>query len=71
MTRFSFLLLLFYRRDFEGNRPDVASKPEKFSGLAGATVTGVQQVGLRKSQVKVLHFLGISPRGWSGPSRDE
>ena len=45
--------------DFEGNRPKVASKPENFSGLAGATVTGVS---LLKSQVKVIHFMGTSPR---------
>ena len=37
-----------------------ASKPEKNSGLAGATVTGVS---LRKSQVKVIHLMGTSPKG--------
>ena len=37
-----------------------ASKPETFSGLAGATVTGVS---LRKSQVKVIHLMGTSPKG--------
>ena len=44
-----------------------ASKPEKFSGLAGATVTGVS---LRKSQVKVIHLMGTSPLRCQEPSRE-